>query len=50
MRHFADMQNNYIGPKKSDCIGSERIEVENPDEAYEIVSETQTPDVPSGKR
>jgi hypothetical protein len=44
------MQNNYIGPKKSDCIGSERVEVENPDEAYEIVSETQTPDVPSGKR
>jgi hypothetical protein len=46
----AKRQNNYIGPKKSDCIGSERVEVEKPDEVYEIVSSTQTPDVPSGKR
>jgi hypothetical protein len=46
----ADVQNNYIGPKKSDCIGSERVELANPSKAYEIVSETQTPDVPSGKR
>jgi hypothetical protein len=46
----AKKQNNYIGPKKSDCIGSERVEVEKPDEVYEIVSSTQTPDVPSGKR
>jgi len=41
--------NNRIGPKKSDCNGSERIEVEDPEKAYEIVSETQTPDIPSGK-
>ena len=46
----AKKQNNYIGPKKSDCIGSERVEVEKPNEVYEIVSSTQTPDVPSGKR
>jgi hypothetical protein len=43
-------QNNRIGPKKSDCNGLERIEKEDPDKAYEIVSETQTPDIPSGKR
>lgn len=45
-----DVQNNYIGPKKSDCIGHERVEVEDPAKVYEIVSETQTPDIPSGKR
>lgn len=43
-------QNNRIGPKKSDANGLERIEIEDPDKAYEIVSETQTPDIPSGKR
>ena len=48
--NHAHEQNNYIGPKKSDCIGSERVEVDRPNEVYEIVSETQTPDVPSGKR
>jgi hypothetical protein len=48
--HTDNGQNNSIGPSKSDCVGSERIVVADPSSSYEIISETQTPDVPSGKK
>ncbi|WWC89636.1 uncharacterized protein L201_004561 [Kwoniella dendrophila CBS 6074] len=41
--------NNTIGPKSSNCNGIENIVIADPEKAYEIVSETQTPDIPSGK-
>ncbi|WVQ98399.1 hypothetical protein IAU59_005522 [Kwoniella sp. CBS 9459] len=41
--------NNPIGPSKSDSNGTETIVVSDPDNCYEIDSQTQTPDVPSGK-
>ncbi|KAK8870125.1 hypothetical protein IAR55_000695 [Kwoniella newhampshirensis] len=41
--------NNSIGPKSSNCNGSETIVVDDPATSYEIESETQTPDIPSGK-
>ncbi|WWC69066.1 uncharacterized protein I206_103002 [Kwoniella pini CBS 10737] len=41
--------NNSIGPKSSSCNGSETIAIADPQKSYEIVSETQTPDIPSGK-
>lgn len=45
-----ERQNNSIGPSKSDCNGSETIVVADADKSFEIVSETQTPDIPSGKK
>ncbi|WVW82656.1 hypothetical protein I302_104667 [Kwoniella bestiolae CBS 10118] len=41
--------NNTLGPKSSNCNGSETIVIADPETSYEIVSETQTPDIPSGK-
>ncbi|WVF72553.1 hypothetical protein IAT40_007370 [Kwoniella sp. CBS 6097] len=41
---------NPIGPSKSDCNGTETVVVADPEKSYEIESQTQTPDVPSGKR
>ncbi|KAK4688963.1 hypothetical protein P7C73_g1141, partial [Tremellales sp. Uapishka_1] len=40
---------NSIGPSKSDCIGSETVVIAD-ENSHEIVSETQTPDVPTGKK
>jgi hypothetical protein len=44
------VQDNSIGPSKSDCIGSELVVAADPAKSFEIVSETQTPDIPSGKK
>ncbi|OCF38519.1 hypothetical protein I317_07700 [Kwoniella heveanensis CBS 569] len=41
--------NNPIGPKKTDSVGTETVVVSDPETSYEIESQTQTPDVPSGK-
>lgn len=43
-------QNNPIGPSSSECIGEEEIVVQDPEKAYEILSSTKTPGVPSGKK
>ncbi|ORX38733.1 hypothetical protein BD324DRAFT_622133 [Kockovaella imperatae] len=44
------MHMSGMGPSESDCYSTETVAVADPKTSYEIVSETRTPGVPSGKR
>ncbi len=47
---FSTPQTNPLGPNETHSTGEEIEEVADPEKAYEVVSETKNPDLPSGKK